>query len=68
MKVNAINLKLLAAEKGLNVQELADTSGVSFATVCKARACREVSERTIVKLAKALDIEARELMDPEGGE
>ena len=68
MKVNAINLKLLAAEKGLNVQELADTSGVSFATVCKARAGKEVSERTIVKLAKALGIEASELMDPEGGD
>lgn len=68
MKVNAINLKLLAAEKGLNVQELADTSGVCFTTVCKARAGKEVSERTIVKLAKALGIEARELMDPEGSE
>ena len=63
MKIDAIKLKLLSAEKGVNVQELADCSGVSFATVCKARAGKEVSERTIVKLAKALDVGALELME-----
>lgn len=63
MRIDAMKLKLLAAESGMNVQELADASGVSFATVCKARAGKEVSARTIVKLAKALDVDAKELID-----
>lgn len=65
MKVDAMKLKLLSAENGMNVQELADVSGVAFATVCKARAGKEVSERTIVKLARALQIDARELISQE---
>ena len=63
MRIDAIKLKLLAAESGMNVQELADVSGVSFATVCKARAGKAVTERTIVKLAKALHVDAIELID-----
>ena len=62
MRVDAMKLKLLSAENGMNVQELADVSGVAFATVCKARAGKEVSERTIVKLARALQVDARELI------
>ena len=65
MRVDAMKLKLLSAENGMNVQELADVSGVAFATVCKARAGKEVSERTVVKLARALQIDARELISQE---
>ena len=61
MKVDAMKLKLLSAENGMNVQELADVSGVAFATVCKARAGKEVSERTVVKLARALQVDGKEL-------
>ena len=63
MRVDAMKLKLLSAENGMNVQKLADVSGVAFATVCRARAGKEVSERTIVKLARALQVEAVELIE-----
>ena len=62
MKVNVVKLKLLAAERDLTVRELAAKSGVAFATVCKARAGKAVSERVITKLAKALGIEAHDLI------
>lgn len=65
MKIDAIKLKLLAAESGMNVQELAEAAGVAFTTVVKARSGKKVSERTIVRLAKALHVEARELIDQE---
>lgn len=63
MKIDSTKFKLLAAESGLNVQELADASGVSFGTVCKARAGKTVTERTIVRLARALDVEPKELIE-----
>ena len=47
MRIDAIKLKLLAAESDMKVKELADASGV----------------RTIVKLAKALHVDAIELID-----
>ena len=63
MKVNVIKLKFLAAECDLNVRELADKADVAFATVCKARAGKDVTERTIVKLARALQVEPVELIE-----
>jgi len=63
LKVDAMKLKLLAAENGFTVEELAEASGVSFGTVCKARAGKEVTERTLVKLARALQVDARELIE-----
>lgn len=63
MKIDATKLKLLAAESGLNVQELADASGVSFGTVCKARAGKDVTERTIVRLSRVLQVEPKELIE-----
>lgn len=65
MRVNVIKLKFLAAECDLNVRELADKADVAFATVCKARAGKPVSERVIVKLAKALNVSADDLIDRE---
>ena len=65
MRVNVIKLKFLAAECDLNVRELADKADVAFATVCKARAGKPVSERVIVKLAKALNVSANDLIDSE---
>lgn len=65
MKVEAMKLKLLAAENDLTVQDLSDVSGVSFGTICKARAGKDVTERTIVKLARALQVDARELISQE---
>ena len=62
MRIDKTKLKLLSAEKGLKVQDLAEAAGVAFTTVVNARAGKEVSERTIVKLAKALDIKAKDLM------
>ncbi len=63
MKVDAMKFKLLAAESGFTVEELAQVSGVSFATICKARAGKQVTERTIVKLARALQVDAKELIE-----
>ena len=63
MRVNVIKLKFLAAECDLNVRELAEKADVAFATVCKARAGKPVSERVIVKLAKALNVSADDLIE-----
>lgn len=63
MKVDAMKFKLLTAESGFTVEELAQVSGVSFATICKARAGKQVTERTIVKLARALQVDAKELIE-----
>lgn len=62
MKVDTVKLKLLAAEAGLTVLGLSEASGVAFTTVVKARGGKPVSERTIVKLAKALNVNPREIM------
>lgn len=63
MKINSLKLRLAAAEQGLTVNQLAKASGVSFATVVKARKGRNVSEQTLVKLAKALGVKPEKLLE-----
>lgn len=63
MKVDAMKFKFLTAESGFTVEELAQVSGVSFGTICKARAGKQVTERTIVKLARALQVDVKELIE-----
>lgn len=69
MKINSIKVKLLSAESGLTVEQLAKSSGVAFATIVKARNGGNVSEVTLVKIAKALGVKPTELLtDQEKGE
>ena len=58
-----MKFKFLTAESGFTVEELAQVSGVSFGTICKARAGKQVTERTIVKLARALQVDVKELIE-----
>ena len=68
MKINSLKLRLAAAEQGFTVNQLAKASGVAFVTVVKARKGGNVSEQTLVKLAKALGVEPTELLtDQEKG-
>lgn len=62
MNVNATMLKLHSAACDLTVRELAAKSGVAYGTVCKARAGGKVSERVVLKLAKALGVEPQEII------
>ena len=68
MKINSIKMKLLSAEKGLTVKALADRAGLSPGTVVKARAGKEVTEKALVRIADALEIDALELLEASGKE
>jgi transcriptional regulator with XRE-family HTH domain len=60
------NLKRIRNEYPLTVRELAEKSGVSYDTVTKVEnGHREARPSTIRKLARALDVEPRELMQGE---
>lgn len=63
VKINSIKVKLLSAESGLTVEQLAKSSGVAFATIVKARNGGNVSAATLVKLARALGVKPEELLE-----
>ena len=52
-------------DAALSVRDLAVRSGVSPATIVRAEAGREMNPSTIRKLAEALEIKPRELMEGE---
>jgi transcriptional regulator with XRE-family HTH domain len=60
------NLKRVRNEYPLTVRELAEMSGVSYDTITKVEnGHREARPSTIRKLARALRVEPRELMEGE---
>jgi transcriptional regulator with XRE-family HTH domain len=63
------NLKRIRNEYPLTVRELAEMSGVSYDTITKVEnGHREARPSTIRKLARALGVEPRELMERENDE
>ena len=65
-KVILSNIKLLMKEKKLNVREFAELTGMSTATINKARRDNGILEcrlSTLVRIADALGVEVRDLID-----
>lgn len=59
------NLKVLMAERGYQVKELAKTAKLSISTVSKASNGGGCNTRTANKLAKALEVSVVELVGKE---
>ena len=65
-KIMSANIKHYRAKMGLTQEKLAEIIGVSDQTINDIEGCRTwVSDKTIVKLARALKIEAYQLLFPQ---
>ena len=65
-KIMSVNIKNYRAKMGLTQEKLAEIIGVSDQTINDIEGCRTwVSDKTIVKLARALNIEAYQLLFPQ---
>jgi transcriptional regulator with XRE-family HTH domain len=63
-EVDGAQLKSLRKERALSQRDLARASGVGPVTISELeRGVREAQPRTIRKLAKALNVEPKELME-----
>jgi transcriptional regulator with XRE-family HTH domain len=58
-------LRRLRVEAALSQRDLADRAGVTQTTIVKAEAGHEVRPSTVRRLAKALGVEPRELVNGE---
>jgi transcriptional regulator with XRE-family HTH domain len=64
MEVNVERLKELRREQVLSLRELEEKSGVSYNTIWRIEAGRQgAHQRTIRKLAEALDVRPSELIE-----
>jgi len=64
-KAMAANIKYFRAKLGLSQEKLAEITGVSDQTINDIEGCRTwVSDKTIVKIARALNIEVYQLLFP----
>ena len=62
----SVNIKYYRAKMGFTQEKLAESIGVSDQTVNDIEGCRTwVSDKTIVKLARALNIEVYQLLFPQ---
>lgn len=66
MRLNANKIKMLLAERGLAQYELAEISGVSRQTVSVMLQKESCHPDTLLKIARALDVEPQELIRKEG--
>jgi transcriptional regulator with XRE-family HTH domain len=65
-KIMSANIKYYRAKMGFTQEKLAEIMGVSDQTINDIEGCRTwVSDKTIVKLALALKIEAYQLLFPQ---
>ena len=65
-KALAANIKYYRAKFGFSQERLAETVGLSDQTINDIEGCRTwVSDKTIVKIARALKIEAYQLLFPQ---
>jgi DNA-binding XRE family transcriptional regulator len=65
-KIMSKNIKHYRVKLGLTQEKLAETIGVSDQTINDIEGCRTwVSDKTIVKLARALKVEAYQLLFPQ---
>jgi DNA-binding XRE family transcriptional regulator len=64
-KTLSVNLKQYRAKMGISQEKLAETVGLSDQTINDIEGCRTwVSDKTIVKIALALQVEVYQLMYP----
>jgi len=60
------NIKLYRAKLGFSQEKLAETVGLSDQTINDIEGCRTwVSDKTIVKIARTLNVEAYQLLFPQ---
>ena len=62
MRFDATKLKLSMAERGVNVRQLSSAADVTPPTIAKARAGKDISGETVVKICKALNVDAADLL------
>ena len=67
MKVNAEKLYFLMAEKMLSKQDLGEKSKLSHSAISRSFKGKTVTPKTIGKIAKALDVPVRDIVNI-GGE
>ena len=64
-KVLSVNIKKYRAELGLSQEKLAETVALSDQTINDIEGCRSwVSDKTLVKIARALKVEVYQLIYP----
>ena len=63
MKINSVKLAMAMARKSVNVTKLAEKSHVSRATISYAKSGKDVSLDVVAKLAVALEIEVKDLLE-----
>jgi DNA-binding XRE family transcriptional regulator len=65
-KIMSANIKYYRGKMGLTQEKLAESIGVSDQTINDIEGCRTwVSDKTIVKLARSLKVEAFQLLFPQ---
>jgi transcriptional regulator with XRE-family HTH domain len=65
-KVLSVNIKKYRSELGLSQEKLAELVALSDQTINDIEGCRSwVSDKTLVKIARALKVEVYQLMYPE---
>ena len=65
-KALSANIKLYRAKLGFSQERLAEVIGLSDQTINDIEGCRTwVSDKTIVKIARALNVEAYQLLFPQ---
>jgi transcriptional regulator with XRE-family HTH domain len=66
-KVLSSNIKKYRALLGISQEKLAEAAGLSSQTINDIEGCRKwVSDKTIVKIARVLQVEAYQLLFPNG--
>jgi transcriptional regulator with XRE-family HTH domain len=66
-KVLSANLKKYRAQEGISQEKLAERTELSDQLIRDIESCRSwVSDKTMVKLARALKVEAYQLLFPQG--
>ena len=68
MRIDRVKLIAEMARRDMRVQELADKSTVSRATVTALRGGKSCNENSIRRVANALDIPVESLLEGVGGE
>ena len=68
MRINRKTLVCLMLEKDMNINQLAEKSGISRGTISSIKSGKSCTDSTVGKIAKALNVPVEQLIDLEGGE
>lgn len=61
MRINAEIMELKAAERGMSLTELSHEAGISRATISRINRDQKCTGQIFLKIAKALEVEPKEL-------